>query len=790
MTHASETAVVITCYEQGRTLPETVESVLAQTAPPAEVVIVDDGSSDALTLQVLDWLEHHEPHVRVLRAEHGGPASARNAGIAATSAPFAVLLDGDDLFEPTYLEQASRLLRDREELSFVCCALQAFGRASYRWKPPPYTLAEALGRGACGHISTVFRRAVWEDGPGFDASLPAYEDVDFWLDALRRGLHGVILDDALLRYRVREGSRYHSAVVRGDYLRAKELLIDKHLDAAHMRGEDVLVTLIDFEREQAGHVASLAGQRAEIEQQLGEVEREIEQTRDALAARKIPPLEWNRPEATGAGAVERHLTDRLLHELCPPDVAPERTLRIGPGDPWPAPGAPAYELVVLAGALESERDPAAALERCRAALRPGGALVVAAGTLARGTGQRRAFTEASLRRLLCERFPPGSVRVAADGNLMTTLCAIADAPLEVLAPAELEAVDPAHATVVAGVARVPAPPRGRGLRRRTARAVDDTSLPPLGTPAARPPRAAILCYHRVAALHPDVHHLCMPPEHFAAQMELLAERFRPVPLAQLAAEAAAGELAPRTVAVTFDDGYLDNFETASPIASELGVPVTFFISGTPAEEEQEGWWDTAERILLGEAPIPERLELELPDDMLRLPTRSDEQRRAALHALHGRLLEAGPERIEQLIAALLEWSELELAPRRSHRLMTAPELVELAARPGHAIGAHGVHHLLLPAHDWVTKARELGGSKAALEQLLDAPVELCAYPYGGCDVETAEVAGELGFTAACTVEPDPVHADSDPLRLPRIELRDEDPERFRLRLEQAIGVPA
>ena len=212
MTPSSDTAVVITCYEQGHTLPETVESAFAQTAPPAEVIVVDDGSRDALTRQLLDWFERHEPRARVLRAEHGGPASARNAGIAATSAPFVVLLDGDDLFEPSYLERASRLLREREDLSFVCCAMQAFGRASYRWKPPPYTIAEALGRGACGHISTVFRRSLWEKIGGFDPSLPAYEDLDFWLMALEHGFVGEIIDEPLLHYRVRHGSRYHLAI--------------------------------------------------------------------------------------------------------------------------------------------------------------------------------------------------------------------------------------------------------------------------------------------------------------------------------------------------------------------------------------------------------------------------------------------------------------------------------------------------------------------------------------------------------------------------------------------------
>jgi peptidoglycan/xylan/chitin deacetylase (PgdA/CDA1 family) len=542
------------------------------------------------------------------------------------------------------------------------------------------------------------------------------------------------------------------------------------------------VTLIDFEREQTGHVASLAVERERIEQALAETEAEIEQTRDALALRDVAALRWSRPEATAPGVVERHLMERLLHELCPPDAAPARTLRIGPGDPWPAPGKPAYDLVVVAGAIEREPDPEAALDRCRAALRPGGSLVVAAGTMALDGDRRRGFTEASLRRLLCDRFPPGEVRVTADGNLMTCLCALAGAPLEALAPGELEAVDPAHPTVVAGVARVSAAP-ARGLRRRSRGR--DHAGPPLGTAAEPLPRAAILCYHRVAALYPDVHGLCTPPERFAAHMELLAERCRPVPLAQLAAELAAGELRPGTVAVTFDDGYLDNFELASPIAAELGVPVTFFVSGAPEDEPREGWWDTAERILLGEEPIPERLLLD--DEALSLPTRTQEERRRALHVLHGRLLDASSERLDAIVAALVGWSELELPARRSHRLMSAPELVELAARPGHAIGAHGLHHLLLPAQSREAKELELGASKVALERILGAPVELLAYPYGGCDVETAEVADELGFAVACTVEPEAVHPDSDRLRLPRLELGDEQLDALRLRLEQTIG---
>ncbi|HEX4805277.1 MAG TPA: glycosyltransferase [Conexibacter sp.] len=780
----SRTAVVITCYELGRTLPEAVDSVLAQTAPAEEIVVVDDGSTDVLTVQVLAWLEAHEPRVRVIRAEHGGAAHARNVGIAATSAPFVVLLDGDDAFEPTYLEQASGVLREREDLVFVCCALQAFGRASYRWKPPPYTVAEALGRGACGHISTVFRRELWSEGAGFDAALPAYEDVDFWLGALRRGLRGVILDEALVRYRVRQGSRYHSAIVRDAYLPAKQLLIDKHLAASRTRGEDVLVTLIDFQRELAGHAAHLREERERLEEALADAEGEIAEVCDALAEREIPALDWRRPDASEPGAVEQHLMERMLRELTPDGVAPERTLRIGPGDAWPAASPkPAFDLVVVAGALERARDPHAALARCRAALRPGGRLLVAASTTARAPEALRGCTETSLRRLLCAHFPPGEVQVAGDGNLMTCLAAVAGAPLSALAPAELEAVDPEHPTIVAGSARVPA---ARGLLRRAARG-GERPRPPLGARADPPRRAAILAYHRVAALRPDVHGLCTPPERFAAHMELLAERFRPLSLAELGAQLAAGEVEPGAVAVTFDDGYLDNLDVASPLAAELDVPITVFVSGAPAERPREAWWDTAQRILLGDERIPERLELELDGIALIRATRTERERRTALHALHGRLLHAGPEGIEALIAALARWSGLDLPPRRSHRLMTAEEVAELAARPGHAVGAHGLHHLLLPSQEPAVQERELSGSKAALERVVGAPVELLAYPYGGCDATTAALADELGFALACTVEGDAVHADCDPLRLPRLEVRDESAEQVRVRLEQTVG---
>lgn len=782
---SSGVAVVITCYELGRTLPEAIESVLVQTEAAQEIVIVDDGSRDSFTAHVLARIEDESPTVHVIRSEHGGPARARNTGIAATGAPLVVLLDGDDLFEPTYLERATRLLEEREDLSFVCCALQAFGRASYRWKPPPYTVAEAVGRGACGHISTVFKRDLWERVGEFDEALPAYEDVDFWLRALELGFRGAILDEALLRYRVRPGSRYHSAVVQGEYLPAKQLLLDKHLEPVVTHGEDVLVSLLDFGRELRGHALSLRDEREQAEAALAEVERDLADARDLLEALDIPALNWGslgrvEPDiASERSPVEEHYLRRALNDLGV-EASGKRALSIRPGDGWPQTTS-RFDLVLVDRALESADEPAAALEACRNALRPGGRLVVAAAPIALGEGRLRGFTEASLRAALSDLFPPGAVSVASYGNLLACLAVAAGAPAAGLRPEELEAHDPWHPALVVGVVELPRRSRGRTKRRRS------EPVRTIGGTGGIATAGAILAYHRIAAHRPDTHRLCTPPEMFAEHMGLIAERYDAVSLQELVEQATVGELRQGAVAVTFDDGYLDNLVVASPILGEHGIPATFFVNGPLDDERRETWTDTVERILLGAEPVPEHLDLEAGERPLELPTRTPGERGLAARVLHGRLLDAGAAEIEAMVGELVAWSGLELPVRESHRLMTAEELVTLNDRSGHEVGAHGWSHLLLTAQPPEERSRELEWIGEGLERLLGEPVSALAYPYGGCDFDTTAIAEAAGFAIGCSVEPEAVTADCDPLRLPRLEVGTGDLDNLRFRLERAMA---
>lgn len=100
---ASRVSVVIPCHNYGRFLPEAVASVLAQTQPPDEVAIVDDGSTDD-TPDVLRAIEGRVPGLVTLhRAPARGPAATFNDGVRATSGDLVVVLSAYDRVSPRYI---------------------------------------------------------------------------------------------------------------------------------------------------------------------------------------------------------------------------------------------------------------------------------------------------------------------------------------------------------------------------------------------------------------------------------------------------------------------------------------------------------------------------------------------------------------------------------------------------------------------------------------------------------------------------------------------------------------
>jgi len=290
----------------------------------------------------------------------------------------------------------------------------------------------------------------------------------------------------------------------------------------------------------------------------------------------------------------------------------------------------------------------------------------------------------------------------------------------------------------------------------------------------------VLLYHRVASLVPDTRGLCVPADEFREHMRELRDSCHPMTLTELVERALAADLPPRAVAVTFDDGYLDNLTAASPILTELGIPATFFVVGGPGHRGGEYFWDTLERIFERDGPLPAFLELADPNGETRHrhPTVTREERAAAHNALGADLYGLPWARREALLASVMAWSAMDLAPRESHRSVTADELRQLAGRPGHSIGAHTVNHLCLPEQDAAAQSAEIVGNKTYLESVLGTSVPVFSYPYGAFNSETVDLVADAGFRMAITVERAPLTSQVTPFTVPRVEIRSAGREAF------------
>jgi glycosyltransferase involved in cell wall biosynthesis len=196
-------AVVIPCHDDGPMLEEAVASVREQDVP-AEIIVVDDGSTDPATLAALERVA--ASGARVLRQANGGPGPARMAGLRATEAEYALPLDADDRLMPGAL----RLLRaalDRHPRAVAAWgSARHFGGLDFVQRSLPtldpwqLTYRNHLPLSALYRREVVLRHGGWQLPGG-------YEDWDLWLTLAESGLEGVGIPAITGAYRVRPGSR-------------------------------------------------------------------------------------------------------------------------------------------------------------------------------------------------------------------------------------------------------------------------------------------------------------------------------------------------------------------------------------------------------------------------------------------------------------------------------------------------------------------------------------------------------------------------------------------------------
>jgi glycosyltransferase involved in cell wall biosynthesis len=198
---------VIPCRDDGRYLEEALASIAAQTLPEREVLVVDDGSTEAQTRQLFDSWSRSD--ARLVRLQPVGVSVARNLAIAQARGEFILPLDADDCIAPRYLERAVQLLEREPGVGIVECEAALFGDASGPWTRPPFRMPHFL-LGNTIVPAALFRKTDFRRTRGYNPNMVhGWEDFDLWLSFLDLDMGVERLPETLFFYRQRPRSRSH-----------------------------------------------------------------------------------------------------------------------------------------------------------------------------------------------------------------------------------------------------------------------------------------------------------------------------------------------------------------------------------------------------------------------------------------------------------------------------------------------------------------------------------------------------------------------------------------------------
>ncbi len=203
-------SVVISAYNKGKFIAKAIQSVLSQTCPDFELIVVDDGSTDN-TKEIINSFS--DERIKYYYQHNSGlPACTRNKGMSLSRGKYLALLDGDDFWYKDKLEKCIKVLDENKDTALVCHNEAVIYRDKIlrRTSNGPYVddmYSRLLFKGNCLHPSAVtLRRSVFfEDGLRFseEKNLFAIEDYEYWLQLSRR-YRFYFMDDVLGCYRVDE----------------------------------------------------------------------------------------------------------------------------------------------------------------------------------------------------------------------------------------------------------------------------------------------------------------------------------------------------------------------------------------------------------------------------------------------------------------------------------------------------------------------------------------------------------------------------------------------------------
>ena len=237
-------SVVIPYYNMGKTIEETVESILNSDYPNREIILYDDGSTQQESICKAEEIARKHREIRLVRVKNGGLASVRNAASELARGEYLCFVDSDDTVSPDYFSRCISLLERYQNASYVYSWMQYFEGSEDVWVTFDTELPYICAQNMLPAMAVSRRKDYMAFGHNHIDMECGLEDYDGWLGMIEHGCFGICIPETLTQYRIRSDSMARS-LNRDGALHMRKLLVEHH-PALYERYGRELYTLLLF----------------------------------------------------------------------------------------------------------------------------------------------------------------------------------------------------------------------------------------------------------------------------------------------------------------------------------------------------------------------------------------------------------------------------------------------------------------------------------------------------------------------------------------------------------------
>jgi peptidoglycan/xylan/chitin deacetylase (PgdA/CDA1 family) len=312
-------------------------------------------------------------------------------------------------------------------------------------------------------------------------------------------------------------------------------------------------------------------------------------------------------------------------------------------------------------------------------------------------------------------------------------------------------------------------------------------------------------YHRIAAPEADPWQLAVSPDNFEQHLQFLQKSKKVVPLQQLVEKLHTRSSNKQAIAITFDDGYLDNYQIAKPLLEKYEIPATFFITSRNIGSNREFWWDELEKIALETPELPRQVQLEIAGKTFFFELGDETRLTDELRKKHKNYVAYEPPTLrsqlylklweqltplvasvqQELIEQIRNWAGTVAEARKDYCCMSIEEILTVSSNSLFCIGGHTASHPALAYHEKRVQQKEIATNRSFLENITKRKIRFFAYPSGNYNSATLEVLKEENFEAGFTTNFGCIKKKDNPYLLNRIQVNNWDETAFKWVIENA-----